>query len=271
MNLSYIDAIKEENGGYNFENLKRNKLLEDKGVKFPAFRKTGTTICGLICENAVILGADTRATEGPIVADKNCSKLHYISKNIYCAGAGVAGDLDHTTLWLQHNVELHRLNNNMTLPRVSMCVSALTQELFRYGGYKVCAIVLGGVDILGPQLYSIHPHGSSCLLPFTSLGSGSLNAMTVLESKYRDNMNIEEGKQLVCEAICAGIFNDLGSGGNVDICVITKDGAQHIRSYSKPNVRLFHLPNPTIYPKGTTPILNEKIEEIKKHIVVEDA
>jgi hypothetical protein len=26
----------------------------------------------------------------------------------------------------------------------------------------------------------------------------------------------------VCEAICSGIFNDLGSGSNVDICVITK-------------------------------------------------
>jgi hypothetical protein len=26
----------------------------------------------------------------------------------------------------------------------------------------------------------------------------------------------------VSEAICAGIFNDLGSGSNVDVCVITK-------------------------------------------------
>jgi hypothetical protein len=32
----------------------------------------------------------------------------------------------------------------------------------------------------------------------------------------------EEGIQLVSEAICAGIFNDLGSGSNVDVCVITK-------------------------------------------------
>ena len=32
----------------------------------------------------------------------------------------------------------------------------------------------------------------------------------------------EEGIQLVSEAICAGIFNDLGSGSNVDVWVITK-------------------------------------------------
>lgn len=33
-------------------------------------------------QDGVILGADTRATEGTIVADKNCSKIHYISQNI---------------------------------------------------------------------------------------------------------------------------------------------------------------------------------------------
>lgn len=35
-------------------------------------------------------------------------------------------------------------------------------------------------------------------------------------------MQREEGIKLVCEAISSGIFNDLGSGSNVDVCVITK-------------------------------------------------
>lgn len=32
----------------------------------------------------------------------------------------------------------------------------------------------------------------------------------------------EEGMEIVSAAICAGIFNDLGSGSNVDLCIITK-------------------------------------------------
>lgn len=28
--------------------------------------------------------------------------------------------------------------------------------------------------------------------------------------------------EIVSAAICAGIFNDLGSGSNVDLCIITK-------------------------------------------------
>lgn len=40
--------------------------------------------------------------------------------------------------------------------------------------------------------------------------------------KHFDVMQRDEGIKLVVEAICAGIFNDLGSGSNVDVCVITK-------------------------------------------------
>lgn len=45
----------------------------------------------------MILGADTRATEGPIVCDKNCEKIHYMAPNIYCCGAGTAADTEAVT------------------------------------------------------------------------------------------------------------------------------------------------------------------------------
>lgn len=60
----------------------RNAFLEKKGLALPKAVKTGTTIAGLVYEDGVILGADTRATEGMIVADKNCEKIHYIAPNI---------------------------------------------------------------------------------------------------------------------------------------------------------------------------------------------
>ena len=51
-----------------------------------------------IChQDGVILGADTRATEGPIVCDKNCEKIHYMAPNIYCCGAGTAADTEAVT------------------------------------------------------------------------------------------------------------------------------------------------------------------------------
>lgn len=42
-----------------------------------------------------MLGADTRATAGTIVAEKSCSKIHYIAPNMYCCGAGTAAGIFH--------------------------------------------------------------------------------------------------------------------------------------------------------------------------------
>jgi 20S proteasome subunit beta 2 len=44
-------------------------------VKMPKATSTGTTIVGCLFKDGIVLGADTRATAGPIVADKNCEKV----------------------------------------------------------------------------------------------------------------------------------------------------------------------------------------------------
>jgi 20S proteasome subunit beta 2 len=53
------------------------------------------------------------------------------------------------------------------------------------------ALMLGGVDSNGQaHLYSIQPHGSSDKCIYTALGSGSLNAMSVLESGILSVMHL---------------------------------------------------------------------------------
>ncbi|KAI0556887.1 20S core proteasome subunit beta 2 [Gracilaria domingensis] len=83
------------------------------------------------------------------------------------------------------------------------------------------------------RLYSLATYRSTDRLPFVSMGSGSLAAMAVFESKYKDGMTVEEAKQLVYEGIPGGIFNDLGSGGNFDLCIITAEGKEFIRGFTK--------------------------------------
>lgn len=53
----------------------RNSHLQEKGLPLPKATSTGTTIVGCLFKDGIVLGADTRATEGPIVADKNCEKV----------------------------------------------------------------------------------------------------------------------------------------------------------------------------------------------------
>ena len=41
----------------------------------------------------------------------------------------------------------------------------------------------------------------------------------------------DEAVQLVRDAVLAGVLGDLGSGSNVDMCVITEHDSQLVRSY----------------------------------------
>ncbi len=82
-------------------------------------------------KDGLVLGADTRATEGPIVADKNCEKIHYIAPNIYCCGAGTAADTEMTTNLISSRLELHSLSTGRPA-RVATAMTMLKQMLFRY-------------------------------------------------------------------------------------------------------------------------------------------
>lgn len=246
----------DERGGFSFDLVNRNKMLESTGLKFKAAMKTGTTISGIVYKDGVILGADTRSTNGDTVADKNCEKIHYIAPNIYCCGAGTAADTEAVTGMVASNLELHRMATNRK-SRVITSLTMLKSHLFKYQGHVGAALVLGGFDLNGPHLFTVYPHGSSDALPFATMGSGSLAAMAVYEADYRENMDEEEGKELVARSIRAGIFNDLGSGSNVDLCVITKDGVKYLRNYETPNERTYMRTKGYDFPVGTT-VLNKR-------------
>ncbi|XP_057530254.1 proteasome subunit beta type-7-A-like [Amaranthus tricolor] len=250
-------------GGFSFDLCKRNEMLMNKGgLKPPTYLKTGTTIVGLIFQDGVILGADTRATEGPIVADKNCEKIHYMAPNIYCCGAGTAADTEAVTDMVSSQLKLHRYHTGRE-SRVVTALTLLKSHLFRYQGHVSAALVLGGVDVTGPHLHTIYPHGSTDTLPFATMGSGSLAAMAIFESKYREGLSREEGIKLVCEAISSGIFNDLGSGSNVDVCVITKGNVDYLRNHVLPNPRTYTSAKGYSYSKPTE-VLSTKVISLKE-------
>jgi len=187
---------------------------------------------------------------------------------MYCCGAGTAADTEMTTRKIESQLELLRLNMGREVP---VCVAnrLLQQMLFRYQGYVSAALVLGGVDKSGPHIYCIYPHGSTDKIPYATMGSGSLAAMSVFENRWKENMDEATAIHVVRDAIAAGIENDLGSGSNVDITIIR-------RTEDKP---IIHRPYDTIgikgkrhgrytYKTGTTKVL--QVETIKLEVEEEE-
>ncbi|KAK7684793.1 proteasome core particle subunit beta 2 [Cerrena zonata] len=224
--------------GLSFDNYQRNNYLTTQGFGAPKATSTGTTIVGCKFKGGVVIAADTRATAGPIVADKNCEKLHRLAPRIWCAGAGTAADTEMVTQLIASNLELH--------------------SLYQSRAYLICA----GVDPTGAHLMSVQAHGSTDIGSYQSLGSGSLAAMAVLETEWKEDLTKEEAMKLCASAIEAGIWNDLGSGSNVDLCVmeVGKDAELH-RNYLTPNVRS-EKARSYKFPRGTTGVLRQSIRDI---------
>lgn len=228
--------------GFSFENVHRNQVIANLAAEsgiihhLPGARKTGTTIAGLTFAGGVVLGADTRSTGGSEVAEKNCEKIHNLAPNIFCCGAGTAADTEKTTDMVRSNLDLLRLQQHGQQSRVVTACTHLKRFLHHYQGHVSAALVLGGCDVQGPHVYQIYPHGSTGKLPYTTMGSGSLAAMAVFESAWRGDLNEADAVKLVQRAIGAGIFNDLGSGSNCDICIIRTDGTvDYNRNMQTPN------------------------------------
>merc|ERR1712173_556702 len=106
-------------------------------------------------------------------------------------------------------------------------------------------------------------------VPYTSMGSGSLAATAILEEGWKPDMEEEDAKKLVRDAIAAGIINDMGSGSNVDIAVIKPgDDITYFRPYEvvvKNGERKKEYTNA----KGTTPLLSTKEVTIVDSTVVQ--
>ncbi|MBZ3889716.1 Proteasome subunit beta type-7 [Sciurus carolinensis] len=89
------------------------------------------------------------------------------------------------------------------------------------------------------------------------MSSGSLAAMVVFKDKFRPDMEEEETKKLVRKATAAGIFNDLGSGSNINLCIIKKSKLDFLRPYSVPKKgTMFDCHR---CEKGTAVVLTEKV------------
>merc|ERR1712155_254602 len=95
------------------------------------------------------------------------------------------------------------------------------------------------------------------------MGSGTLAAMSVLEQGWQPGMEEEDAKQLVREAIRAGIFNDMGSGSNVDLVVIkANNNVQYLRGFDEANKKGERREKYS-YKAGTTAVLTEQMRKVE--------
>ena len=187
--------------------------------------KTGTTTVGLVCKDAVILGTDKRATMSYFVVSKTAEKLLKIQEHLYMTIAGGVADAMYLVDVLRAETALYQLKEERPI-KVKSAGKLLSNILYQNKMYPFqVGLIIGGVtEEEGPILLGIGAYGSILPENFCAVGSGQNFSYGVLEAKYKENLTIKQGKEIIIKAITSSIIRDMASGNGIDIAVVKKDG-----------------------------------------------
>jgi proteasome beta subunit len=191
--------------------------------------KTGTTTVGVVCNDAVVLGAERKATMGYLVASKNTTKIMQLDDHIGMTIAGMVGDAQALDRYIKAEFKLYSLNEGAKIP-VSAAANMVSNILYSRRFYPyIVQLIVGGYDSK-PKLFSFDPSGGmQDEKEYFSTGSGSPTAFGVLEDNFKKNMSIEDAKRMVVRAVYAATKRDIASGGSgIDAVVINSRGFHRV-------------------------------------------
>ncbi|MCA6214899.1 MAG: proteasome beta subunit [Thermococcaceae archaeon] len=187
-------------------------------------KKTGTTTVGIKLKEGVVLAADTQASLDHMVETLNIKKILPITDRIAITTAGSVGDLQALARMLEAEARYYQFTwgKPMTAKAMANLLSNILNES-KWFPYMVQIIIGGYVE--EPTLASLDPLGGLIFDNYTATGSGSPFAIAILEDGYREDMTVEEAKQLAVRAVRTAGKRDVYTGDRkVQVVVITKDG-----------------------------------------------
>jgi len=187
----------------------------------------GTTTVGLVTKEAVILGADKRATAGMYIAHKNVRKIEVIDNRAALTIAGLVADAQTIADFLRYRSRMYSIMTGTPMTIKSMAsLLALVLNSSKYFPFIV-QLLLGGIDDR-PRLYQIELFGDVTEEKYVATGSGSPIAIGVLESGYSEDLDVDQAVRLARDAIASSIKRDAYTGEGIDIVVITNSGIKSL-------------------------------------------
>ena len=197
-------------------------------IKKDNILSTGTTTLAIRCRDGIVLAADTRVTAGYFIAHKHGRKIFNIRPNIAITIAGVVADAQVLLEQVRYHLNLFE---NLYQKRLSVkAVANYLSNILHANRLLpfITELIIAGKDDTGFHIFKLDPLGSVIEEKYTVSGSGSLVAVGVLESRYNDNLTVDEGIKLAFDALVSAMKRDIGSGDNYIIAVIDDKGYREL-------------------------------------------
>jgi proteasome beta subunit len=184
----------------------------------------GATTVGIVCQDGVILASEKRVSYGYLVVSKGGKKVFKITDEIGAACAGLVSDMQILVREVEAYANLFSLDVSRPIS-VRSAAKLMSNLLFaRRLAPLITQTIVGGMDDEGASLYVLDILGSVISDKYAVVGSGTEIAMGVIEEGYKEDLTVEEAKDLVIRAIKSAISRDVMSGDGIDFLLITKDG-----------------------------------------------
>ncbi|ACS90256.1 MAG TPA: archaeal proteasome endopeptidase complex subunit beta [Thermococcaceae archaeon] len=187
-------------------------------------KKTGTTTVGIKLKDGVVLAADTQASLDHMVETLNIKKILPITDRIAITTAGSVGDLQALARMLEAEAKYYQFTwgKPMTAKAMANLLSNILNES-KWFPYMVQIIIGGYVE--EPTLASLDPLGGLIFDNYTTTGSGSPFAIAILEDGYKEDMSIEDARELAIKAVRTAGKRDVYTGERkIQVITITKEG-----------------------------------------------
>ncbi len=219
-----MNHLPNEQPNFNFIEITPDNVDDFKAKNIGALPilKTGTTTVACKIKDGVIMATDNRATMGYFVANKNAKKLHKIQDYLYMTIAGGVADAIYLIELLKAETEIYNLKNDKPIG-IGQSARLLQNILYNKKGFYQVGHLLGGVtDSEGPKVYNLGGYGSLMDNDYASVGSGSVFALGILETEWKEDLTLEEGLKVCTRAVRSAIIRDMASGNGIDLVAIQK-------------------------------------------------
>jgi len=166
--------------------------------------KRGSTVLGIATSSGVVLAAEERASS-KLQDPSFMWKIFQIDDHIGAAIAGLSSDarvlIDQARVYAQSNRLMY--DEPIDVEGLSKRVGDIEQMYTQHGGVRPfgVSIIFGGVDDTGSKVFQTDPSGACWGYRAVAIGAGSDTVKEILESKYKENLSMEQSVLLAIECL----------------------------------------------------------------------
>ncbi|KAF5384760.1 hypothetical protein D9615_001058 [Tricholomella constricta] len=172
--------------------------------------KLGSTTVGIRTPEGVVLAVEKRV-QSPLLESSSIEKIMEIDAHLGCAMSGLTADartmIDHARVTAQNHAFTYDERIKVESVTQAVCDLALRfgesvhdEEAMMSRPFGV-ALLIAGIDELGPQLFHTDPSGTFVRYDAKAIGSGSEAAQSELQDKWHKQMTLREAQVLTLRVL----------------------------------------------------------------------